>query len=150
MENIYLQFDGMVYHQIVGTPIGTNSAPLIADLLYRYERDFMSELHKSKRHELIDMFNDTSRYLDIFTIDNLECEKYISDIYPAELQFNKANTSDKETFFMDFNIIDIGSDIYTSVYDKRHDFGFPIVNFQWLSGDIRRLPSYSIYISQLV
>ena len=28
--------------------------------------------------------------------------------------------------------------------------GFPIVNFSWLSGDVRRLPSYGIYISQLV
>ena len=32
----------------------------------------MSDLQKSKRFDLIDMFNDTSRYLDdIFTIDNL-------------------------------------------------------------------------------
>ena len=97
------------------------------------------------------MFNDTSRYLDdIFTIDNPEFEKYISDIYPAELQLNKANTSDKETSFLDLNIKVIGSDIHTSVYDKRDDFGFPIVNFPWLSGDVPRLPSYGIYISQLV
>ena len=71
MENIYVQFDGMVYQQIVGIPMGTNCAPLIADLfLYCYERDFMSNLQKSKRFDLIDKFNDTSRYLDdIFTID---------------------------------------------------------------------------------
>ena len=152
MENIYVQFDGMVYQQIVGIPMGTNCAPLIADLfLYCYERDFMSDLQKSKRHDLIDMFNDTSRYLDdIFTIDNPEFEKYIPDIYPAELQLNKANTSDKETSFLDLNIKVIGSDIHTSVYDKRDDFGFPIVNFPWLSGDVPRLPSYGIYISQLV
>ena len=30
------------------------------------------------------------------------------------------------------------------------DFGFPIVNFPWLSGDVTRLPSYGVYISQLV
>ena len=75
MENIiYLQFDGMVYQQIVGIPMGTNCAPLIADLfLYCYERDIMSDLQKSKLFDLIDMFNDTSRYLDdIFTIDNPE------------------------------------------------------------------------------
>ena len=140
------------YQQIVGIPMGTNCAPLIADLfLYCYERKFMSDLHKSKRHDLIDMFNDTSRYLDdIFTIDNPELVKYIPDIYPAELQLNKANTSDKETSFLDLNIKVIGSDIHTSVYDKRDDFGFPIVNFQWLSGDVPRLQSYGIYISQLV
>ena len=63
---------------------------------------------------------------------------------------NKANTSDKETSVLDLNIKVIGSDIHTSVYDKRDDFGFPIVNFPWLSGDVPRLPSYGIYISQLV
>ena len=152
MENIYVQFDGMVYQQIVGIPMGTNCAPLIADLfLYCYERDFMSDLQKYKRHDLIDMFNDTSRYLDdIFTIDNPDFEKYIPDIYPAELQLNKANSSDKQTSFLDLNIKVIGSDIHTSVYDKRDDFGFPIVNFPWLIVDVPRLPSYGIYISQLV
>ena len=109
----------------------------------------MSDLQKSKRFDLIDMFNDISRYLDdIFTIDNPEFEKHISDKYPAELQLNKANTSDKETSFLDLNIKVIGSDIHTSVYDKRDEF--PIVNFPWLSGDVPRLPSYGIYISQLV
>ena len=53
----------------------------------------MSDLHKSKRNDFIDMFNDTSRYLDdIFTIDNPEFEIYIFDIYPAALQLDKVNT----------------------------------------------------------
>ena len=61
-----------MYQQIVGYSMGTNCAVLIADLfLYCYERNFMSNLNKSKRFDLIDKFNDTSRYLDdIFTIDN--------------------------------------------------------------------------------
>ena len=130
----------------------TNCAPLIADLfLYCYERYFMFDLNKSKRHELIDMFNDTYRYLDnIFTIDNPDFEKYVPDIYTAELQLYKTNTSDKEISFLDLNINVIGSGIHTSVYDKRDDFGFPIVNFPWLSGDVPRLQSYGIYISQTV
>ena len=97
------------------------------------------------------MFNDTSRYLDdIFTIDNPNFEKDILDIHPAQLQLNKAKNSVKETSFLDLNIKVIDSDIHTSVYDKRDDFGFPICNFPWLSGDVPRLPSYGIYISQLV
>ena len=61
MENIYVQIDGLVYQQIVGIPMGTNCAPLIADLLlYCFERDFMSNLQKSNRFDLIDKFNDTS------------------------------------------------------------------------------------------
>ena len=60
----------MVHQQIVGIPMGTNCAPLIAF----YERDFMYNLQKSKKYNLIhviDMINDTSRYLDdIFPIHN--------------------------------------------------------------------------------
>ena len=107
----------------------------------------MSNLHKSKRYDLID----TYQYLDdTFTIDNPEFEKHIPDIHPMELQLNKANTSDKETSFLDLNIKVIGSDVHISVYDKRDDFRFPILNFTWLSGDVPRLPSYGVYISQLV
>ena len=96
-------------------------------------------------------FNDTSRYLDdIFTIDKPEFEKHIPDIYPKELQLNKANASDKETSFLDLYIKDIGSDVHTSVYDKRDDFWFPIVNFPWFSGDIHRLLLYGVNISQVV
>ena len=139
----------MVYQQIVGNPKGTNYAPFIADLfLFCYKRDFMSNLHKSEHYDLIDMFNDTSRYLDdIFTIDNPAFEKHIPYIYPTELQLNKANTSDKETSFLDLNIKVIGSYVHTSVYDKRDDFGFPIVNLRWLSDDVPRLPPYGVYIS---
>ena len=111
----------------------------------------MSNLHKSKQCDLIDMFKDTSRYLDdIFTIDNPEFEKHIPDIYPTELQLNEANTSDKETVVLDLNIKVIDSDVHTSVYETRHFFGFPIVNYPWLSGDVPRFPAYGVYISRLV
>ena len=43
------------------------------------------------------------------------------------------------------NIKVIGSGIHTS-----DDFEFPIVNFPWLSGGVPKLPSYGIYILQLV
>ena len=53
--------------------------------LYCYDRDFMSDLHKSKRWDIIEMCNDTSQYLDdTFTIDNPEFEKHIPDIYWAQ------------------------------------------------------------------
>ena len=100
---INVQFDGIVYQQIVGISMGTNCTPLIADLfLYCYERDFMSNIQKSKGFDLINKFNDTSWYLDdIFTIDNPEFAEHIPDIYPRELQLNKANNSDEQTSFLD-------------------------------------------------
>ena len=68
---------------------------------------FMFNLHKSKQYDLIDMLNDME------IIDNPEFEKHISGIYPTEFLLNKANTSDKETSFLDLNIRVIGSDVHT-------------------------------------
>ena len=63
----------------------------------------MSNIQKSKRIDLIDKFNDTFRYLDdIFTIDNPAFAGHFPDIYPRELQLNKANTSHKDTSFLGF------------------------------------------------
>ena len=46
IENIYVQFDGMVYQQIMEISMGTDCVPLIADLfLHRSEKDFMSNLY---------------------------------------------------------------------------------------------------------
>ena len=56
----------------------------------------------------------------------------------------------QRTSSLDLNIKVIGNDVHNSVYDKRKDFGFPIVNFPCLSGDVPRLPSYGAFISQLV
>ena len=58
----------------------------------------MSNTQASKRLDLID--NDTSRcFDDIFTFNNPAFVENIPNIYPRELQLNKASTSDKETSF---------------------------------------------------
>ena len=83
-------------------------------------------------------FNDTSRYIyDIFTSDKPEFAEHIPDISPRDLQLNKANTSRKETSFLHIKVI--GNNIHASVYDKHDDFGFPIVHFPWLSGDVPKI-----------
>ena len=53
----------------------------------------------------------------------------VSQIYPSELQVNKANTSDTEATFLDLHL-SISNDIVpTKIYDKREDFDFEIFNF---------------------
>ena len=86
----------------VDFPMGTNCAPLVADLfLFCYERDFfMMSLSDDKQADVIDAFNTTSRYLDdILNINNVYFDNMVSQIYPSELQLNKANTSDTEAAF---------------------------------------------------
>ena len=81
--------------------MGTNCAPLVADLfLYCYERDFIDSLN----HD-IEAFNSTSRYLDdLLNIDNPYFEGTVNQIYPSELQLNKANISDTEAPFLDLHL----------------------------------------------
>ena len=41
LDNIYIRFGTKLYRQIVGIPMGTNFAPLVADFfLFCYEREF--------------------------------------------------------------------------------------------------------------
>ena len=65
LDNNYIRFGTKVYRQIVGIPMGTNCAPLVADLfLFCYERDFVTSLSDVKQAEIIEAFKSTS---DIWT-----------------------------------------------------------------------------------
>ena len=101
LDNIYIRFGNKLYRQIVGIPMGTNCAPLVADLfLFCYERDFMTSLLDNNKADIIRAFISTSRYLyDLLNIDNPYFEGMVNQIYPHELQLNKANTSDTEAPF---------------------------------------------------
>ena len=74
----------------------------------------------------------------------------VSQLYPLELQLNKANTSDTEAELLDLHL-SISKDIVaTKIYDKRDDFDFEIVNSLFLDGDVPRSTSFGVYISQLI
>ena len=77
-----------IYRHIVGIPMGTNCAPLVADLfLFCYERDFMLSLSDASQSKVIEAFNSTSRYLDdLLNIDNNFFDNMVNHIYPSELQ----------------------------------------------------------------
>ena len=74
----------------------------------------------------------------------------VGQIYPTELQSNKANSSDIEAPFLDLNLSITNGIVSSKIYDKRNDFNFETVNFPFLDGDVPRSPSYGIYISQLI
>ena len=74
----------------------------------------------------------------------------IGQIYPTELQLNKANSSDTEAPFLDLSLSITNGIVSSKIYDKQDDFNFEIVNFPFLDGDVPRSPSYGIYISQLI
>ena len=57
LDNIYIRFGSKLYRQIVGIHMGTNCAPLVADLfLFCYERDFMLSLLEDNQSDDIEAF----------------------------------------------------------------------------------------------
>ena len=83
-------------------------------------------------------------------IDNTYFNGLIRQIYPPELQLNKANSSDTEAAFLDLHLSIVDGFVSCKIYDKRDDFDFEIVNFPFLDGDVPRVASYGVYISQLI
>ena len=65
----------------------------------------MLSLSDKNQASVIEAFNFTSRYLDdLLNIDNPYFQQMVSQIYPAELQLNKANSSDTGAPFLDLDL----------------------------------------------
>jgi hypothetical protein len=65
IDNISVSFGGTLFQQVVGIPMGTNCAPLLADLfLYSYESEFLQKLVKDKKIDEARAFNFIYRYID--------------------------------------------------------------------------------------
>ena len=127
--------------------MGTNCAPLVADLFYTAT----NSLNHDNQADVIEAFNSTSLYLDdLLNIDNPYFEGIVKQIYPPELQLNKANNTNTEAPFLDLHLSIANGFVSSKIYDKRDDFDFDIVNFPFLDGDVPRRVSYDVYISQLI
>ena len=99
-------------------------------------------LSDDKQADVIDAFNATSRYLDdILNINDVYFDNMDSQIYPSELQLNKANTSDTKAASLDLHLSISNDIVLTIIYDKRDDFDFEIVKFPFLDGDVPRSTS---------
>ena len=124
LDNIFIRFGTKLYRQTIGIPMGTNCAPLVADLfLFCYERDFMKSLSRENQADIIEAFNSTSRYLDdLLNTDNIYFDQMVDRIYPTELQLNRANSSDTEAPFLDLNLCISNGTVSTKIYDKRDNF----------------------------
>ena len=60
----------------------------------------MLSLSDNNQNDINEAFNSISRYLDdLHNIDTPYFEQMVGQIYPTELQLNKANSSDTEAPF---------------------------------------------------
>ena len=104
MDNIYVRFGGQLFRQVVGIPMGTNRAPLLADLfLYSYENEFLDKLIKEGKRKLARKFNLSDHYIDDFlSFNNKRFKEFISDIHPKELTISETTESTSIASYLDF------------------------------------------------
>ena len=58
IDNSFVQFGGRLFRQMIGIPMGTNCAPLHADLfLYSYENEFLDNMIRSGHRGLVRLFD---------------------------------------------------------------------------------------------
>ena len=115
-----MQFGGRLFRQMIGIPMRTNCAPLLADLfLYSYENEFLDNMIRSGHRRLARSFNLCYRYTDdLIVFNNKTFLDYLKEIYPFQLTVEKANQSDHlADYYLDLtSIIDSGGKLSIRLY----------------------------------
>ena len=102
IDNIFVSFGGTLFQQVVGIPMGTNCAPLLADLfLYSYESEFLQKLVKDKKIHEARAFNFTYRYIDDVLSINSRFAEFLPLIYPPELEAKETIDTASSASFLD-------------------------------------------------
>ena len=147
VDNSYVLYKNNVYRQIIGIPMGTNCAPDLANIyLHVYEYAFIHNLICNGDLILACRLSHLFRYQDDLIVfeDNLLFETLIREIYPRVMELENTNVSPDMTISMHR-----GKYFFKS-FDKRKDFGFDIINYPDIRGNIPKNPAYGVFVSQLV
>ena len=92
---------------MVGIPVGTNCAPILADLfLYSYENEFLDKLIKEGKRKRARKFNLSYRYTDdLISFNKKRFKELSSDIYPKELTISETIESTSVASYPDLPFI---------------------------------------------
>ena len=131
IDNILAMFGGRVFQQTIGIAMGTNCAPLLANLFfYSYEADFIQGLLKKNEKKLARSFNFTFRYIDdVLSLNNSRLGDFVDRIYPIELEIKNTTGIYRSASYLDLHL-EIDSEgqgqLRTKLYDKRDDCNYPL------------------------
>ena len=96
IDNIFVQFGGRLFRRVIGSPMGTNCAPLLPNLsLYSYDDEFLDNMIRSGHRRLSKSFNLCYRYIDdLIASNNKKFLDYLKEIHPYQLTVEKADRLD--------------------------------------------------------
>ena len=145
INNSFLTFGNKIYQQKIGIPMGANYSPLLADLFLFYkEYTFMDSIDINYSYS----FQHICRYIDDVSVINFpEFDNYLKTIYPACLEITKSPDAES-VHYLDVKI-NIKHPIEYTIFDKREEFNFEIINFPHITSNAPKQLFKAVYTSQL-
>jgi hypothetical protein len=91
----------------------------------------------------------TFRYInDVLSLNNSRFCDFVDRINPIELEIKDTTYRDRSPSYLDLHFeIDSEGRLRTKLYEKRDDFNFHILNFQFICSNIPAAPAYGVYNS---
>ena len=151
LDNIFVKCGKDLYKQVIGIPIGLDSGQDIANLLlFSYESDYVEKLSKENL-TLARKFSLNFRYIDDLFVGNFpDFREHIYKIYPRVLEIKPESNNPMEVAFLDLRLKCNNFRVSFSIYDKRDDFNFSIVNFPFIDSCIPKKSALGVFFSQLI
>ena len=145
LDNIFVRFGNMVYKQVIGVPIGSDAGAEIANLLlFSYESDYIEKISKQDIG-LARKFNLCFRYIDDLFVGNFpNFQEHIYKIYPRELAVNLASNNTRDIAYLDLRIKIEDAGLDFSIYEKRDEFKFVIINFPYIELYSKEIGSWGV------
>ena len=141
IKNTYLDQNNKIFHQRKGIPMGTDAAPMIANLyLYWYESNFIDKICVTDKEEA-KRYNNTYRFIDdLLIVNNDNSSKHVIHtagyeyIYPRQLEIKETTCKiERDLYHVQFLGLDISvnhsNTFRVKVYDKRDSFSFPVERY---------------------
>ena len=153
INNSFINFKGSIFRQCIGIPMGTNSAPHMANIyLAEYEHKFIRKLENNNKVNELRLLQNIFRFQDDLLVlnDNGYFDTIYHDIYPEVMVLNNTNVSPQKVNFLDITISVYQGKFRYECYDKRNDFNFNVISFPYMCGNLPLVQMHGLFVSQLV
>ena len=139
----YIQFNGSIFKQILGLPIGGNASLSIADLYLSWcEYFYMTKVVKTD-YAMAKLLSYNCRFLNDICTVNL---KYFGDIakYIYNILLLEVST------FVDLYIRVVDHKFVTGIYHKVDYCNFQVISYHFPQSNVHSMLGYSTYYAQLI
>ena len=152
LDSVFVRFGTGLCGRVVGIPMGTSCAPLVADLfLFCCGGDFVVSLSDGGWAGVVGAFGSASRCLDgVLGVGGVCFGSVVGRVYPSGLRLGRAGASGAGAAFLDLRLSISGGVVSARVCDRRGGFGFGVVGFPFLGGGVPRSASCEVCVSRLI